>query len=168
MRCGRSPLRREARQQRRSSPAPNPVGALRASTDPVVVAWREQFHEFLHEYGWRTEGMCDPTLAPWVEDPTPAITMLTTFLRKDDDHDFDAAQRDAIAERDETLARVRAGLSGEALERFEGGLGALLPRELRVVARGAQRLHRHARAHPAAHGRAAGRRDRRASTGVTT
>ena len=33
-------------------------------------------------------------------------------------------RRDAIAERDATLARVRSGLSGEALERFEGGLGA--------------------------------------------
>jgi pyruvate,water dikinase len=102
----------------------DPVRALRDSIEPAVVAWREQFHDFLHEYGWRTEGMCDPTLAPWVEDPTPAITMLTTFLRKDADHDFDAAQRDAIAERDETLARVRDGLSGEALERFEAGLGA--------------------------------------------
>ncbi len=99
-------------------------GALRASSESEVVAWREKFDAFLQEYGWRTEGMCDPTLAPWVEDPTPPLTMLRTFLRKEADHDFDAAQRAAIEERDTALARVRAALSSEQLQQFEAGLGA--------------------------------------------
>jgi len=102
----------------------DPGTALRASIDPTVVEWRARFHEFLQEYGWRTEGMCDPTLAPWVEDPTPPLTMLSTFLRKEADHDFEAAQRAAIEERDATLARVRASLDGDGLTRFEAGLGA--------------------------------------------
>ena len=101
-----------------------PVATLLGSTDSAVVAWRQQLDAFLAEYGWRTEGMCDPTLAPWVEDPTPPLTMIATFLRKDTDHDFDAAQQAAIDEREATLARVRAQLSGEALQRFEAGLGA--------------------------------------------
>jgi len=101
-----------------------PTSALRASNDGEVTAWRDAFEAFLAEYGWRTEGMCDPTLAPWIEDPTPALTMLRTFLRKEADHDFEAAQRAALEEREAVLERVRAGLTGADRERFEAGLGA--------------------------------------------
>ena len=100
------------------------LSSLRSSGDRNVTVWHNDFKAFLHEYGWRTEGMCDPTLAPWVEDPTPALMLLATFLRKDDDHDFDAARQAAIDERDEALARVRAQLGSADLERFEAGLGA--------------------------------------------
>lgn len=102
----------------------DPAAALRSSTDPSVVEWRARFDDFLDEYGWRTDGMCDPTLAPWIEDPTPPLTMLATFVRSDEDHDFEAAQRSAIEEREAALARVRASLTDDALERFEAGLGA--------------------------------------------
>ena len=77
---------------------------------------------FLQHYGWRTEGFCDPSLAPWIEDPTPVIALVTSFLRTDDDHDFDRAAGEAVAQRDDTVARIHAQLDDAGGERFDAGL----------------------------------------------
>ena len=114
-----------------------------ASTTTPFRGGCADFNVFLNEYGWRTEGMCDPSLAPWVEDPTPMLSMITTFLRNGTDHDF-AAAFGRRPSRNETSARPRARRRSTApdLERFEAGLGACSPRQLRVVAGGAQLLYR--------------------------
>ncbi len=104
--------------------------------------------------------MCDPTLAPWVEDPTPALVLLSTFLRKHDDHDFDAARQAAIEERDEALARVRAQLDGADLERFEAGLGACYHANFAWWQEEHNFYMDMRGAHPPAHGRTAHRRAR--------
>ena len=45
-----------------------------------------------------------PSLAPWVEDPTPVL--IVGFLRSNHDHDFDRAAGEAPGQRDETVART--------------------------------------------------------------
>lgn len=97
--------------------------ALRSSTDPAAARWLVSFESFLQEYGWRTEGFCDPSLAPWVEDPTPAVALIAGFLRAAEPHDFDAAAARAVAQRDAAVARIHAQLADHtAFERFSLGL----------------------------------------------
>jgi phosphohistidine swiveling domain-containing protein len=88
-------------------------------------AWLAEFHEFLRVFGWRTDGMCDPSQAPWIEDPTPVFARLKGFLAAPKDHDFVAARAAAVAERDDAIAGARGQLSGEMLAKFEGALGAV-------------------------------------------
>src|SRR6266581_4670761 len=59
-----------------------------------------QIGKFLQVYGWRTEGSCDIALPSWIEDPTPALGTIKTFLQKDTDHDFEAARNAAVEERE--------------------------------------------------------------------
>ena len=100
------------------------LAELRSSSDEAVKGWLHALDAFLRVYGWRTEGMCDPSLAPWVEDPTPMLAMITTFVRNGTDHDFVAAHDAAVEERESTLERVRSSLDDGARQRFEEGLGA--------------------------------------------
>ena len=104
------------------------LAALRASDDAAVTGWLAALDTFVQQYGWRTEGMCDPGLAPWVEDPTPVIGLVGGFLRAGSDHDFDAAAGAATGQRDETVARIHAQLAAaggdDAVGRFDAGLAA--------------------------------------------
>lgn len=104
-------------------PPAETLEALRASDERVVVEWVDRFDRFLREYGWRTEGFCDPSLAPWIEDPTPAVALITGFLRAEHGHDFDRAAAEAATRRDDAVARVRAQLGDQpSIERFNAGL----------------------------------------------
>jgi phosphohistidine swiveling domain-containing protein len=103
---------------------PDSLACLRDSQDSAVVAWRVQLDDFLSVYGWRTEGMCDPSLAPWIEDPTPALERIAGFVRAPQDHDFDAARAMTIAERDSTITRIRSTLDDGDRARFDGVLAA--------------------------------------------
>lgn len=105
------------------TPAAQALGVLRAA-GPATQGWLAELDAFLNTYGWRTEGMCDPSLAPWIEDPTPVLRTLTQFLRQDKQHDFAASLAKAQSERDEAIANARARLTGLALERFNTGLAA--------------------------------------------
>jgi phosphohistidine swiveling domain-containing protein len=105
------------------------LAALRASaSEDGIAGWLVQLDEFVQQYGWRTEGMCDPGLAPWVEDPTPVIGLVAGFLRAGSQHDFDAAAGAATGQRDETVARIHAQLEArsgeEGVARFDAGLAA--------------------------------------------
>ena len=142
--------------------------ALRSSSDDTVQGWLHAFDAFLNEYGWRTEGMCDPSLAPWVEDPTPMLAMITTFVRNGTDHDFVAAHESAVAERESTLDRVRSTLDDDGTAAVRGGSRRLPARELLVVAGGAQLLSRPAGPHPVADGGARASARSSAPTDATT
>lgn len=87
-------------------------------------AWLTQFDDFLRVYGWRTEGISDINLAPWVEDPTSPLGTIKTFLQKSEDHDFDAARKAAIEERDAAIDEARSGLTKEEQEQFDGALAS--------------------------------------------
>lgn len=86
--------------------------------------WLRDFDDFLEVYGWRTEGSCDIALPSWMEDPTPALGMIKTFLQKDEVHDFAKARTAALEERDAAVDRARGTLTAEEQEVFDGGLAS--------------------------------------------
>jgi pyruvate,water dikinase len=90
----------------------------------AAPAWLASFEAMLGKYGMRTEGIADPTLAPWNEDPTPALGTVKTFLEKGNDFDFDASARALIAERDEAIEATHRKLSRSEREAFDQGLAA--------------------------------------------
>ncbi len=78
----------------------------------------------LAKYGMRTEGIADPMLAPWHEDPTPALGTVKTFLEKGNNFDFDASARASTAEREEAIEAAHRKLSRSEREAFDQGLAA--------------------------------------------
>jgi phosphohistidine swiveling domain-containing protein len=86
--------------------------------------WLTQFDDFLQVYGWRTEGSCDIALPSWVEDPTPALGMIKTFLQKGGEHDFEAARNAAAAEREAAVDEARSKLTLDEQRLFDGGLAS--------------------------------------------
>ena len=50
--------------------------------------------------------------------------MVKTFLLRDTDHDFEAAARNALEERDAAIDAARSGLTREEQAVFDGGLAA--------------------------------------------
>jgi pyruvate,water dikinase len=97
------------------------IDALRA--EPRAAAWVAALDAFLGEYGWRTDGMADPDLAPWIEDPSTVLSMIASFLTSDR-HDFEAAAKAAVDERSAAIDTVRAQLGDEQWSAFEPLLGA--------------------------------------------
>lgn len=87
--------------------------------------WLGKFDEFLSVYGYRTEGACDVYLPSWIEDPTPPLGTIRTFLQKPLDFDFAVARRGAIEERDTAVEVARSKLSRAELEAFNAGLDSV-------------------------------------------
>lgn len=90
----------------------------------AAAQWLTEFDDFLQVYGHRTEGSCDIALPSWIEDPTPALGMVKTFLQKDTEHDFDAAQRNAVAEREAAIDAARSTLTLQEQRVFDAGLAS--------------------------------------------
>ena len=86
--------------------------------------WMSDFDAFLQKYGWRTEGIADVMLAPWVEDPTSPLGTIKTFLLKEELHDFDKARAAAIEERDGAIDQARSTLTAEEQAKFDGALAS--------------------------------------------
>ena len=95
-------------------------GALAA--DSRAAGWRAKFEGFLQSYGWRTEGISDIALAPWIEDPTSPLGTIKTFLQKGEIHDFDKARQAAHEERDTAIDAARSKLAKEEQMQFDGAL----------------------------------------------
>ena len=98
------------------------AGALAA--DSRAGGWRSKFEEFLGEFGWRTEGISDIALAPWIEDPTSPLGTIKTFLQKDELHDFEKARAAAIEEREVAIDAARSKLAREEQRQFDGALNS--------------------------------------------
>ena len=58
----------------------------------------------------------------WIEDNTIPLGLIKTFLKKDDEHDFEAAARNAMAEREAAIENARTGLTREEQAVFDAGL----------------------------------------------
>jgi pyruvate,water dikinase len=95
------------------------------SAGGAATAWMSRFGTFLQSYGYRTEGACDVALPSWIEDPTPALGMIKTFLQRDTDHDFEAANRATLAERDAAIDASRSGLTRREQQAFDAGLASV-------------------------------------------
>ncbi|MEQ9499824.1 MAG: PEP-utilizing enzyme [Deltaproteobacteria bacterium] len=92
--------------------------------DERATGWRSKFDSFLDNYGWRTEGIADVALAPWIEDPTSPLGTIKTFLMKNEIHDFDKARAGAIEERDAAIDAARSKLAKAEQAQFDGALAA--------------------------------------------
>lgn len=90
----------------------------------AAAAWMTQFRDFLSVYGYRTEGSCDVALPSWIEDPTPALGMIKSFLEKEGEHDFERALAASVAEREEAIDAARSRLTKEEQEGFDAGVAS--------------------------------------------
>ena len=97
--------------------------ALSAHGGPASQ-WLTEFDDFLAVYGHRTDATCDVGVPSWIEDNSNALGNVKTFLLSETDHDFDAAARNALEERDAAIDAARSGLTREEQAVFDGGLAA--------------------------------------------
>ncbi|MGH3304133.1 MAG: PEP-utilizing enzyme [Streptosporangiaceae bacterium] len=93
---------------------------------PHGQTWWHDFEKFLRTYGWRTEETCRIDTPSWIEDPSPALYAIASFLTRPAGFDFHAARQAAVAERDEQIEAARRAISGSHLQRFNEALGSNL------------------------------------------
>ena len=91
---------------------------------PEASGWLAQLDTFLQQYGWRTEGISDINLAPWIEDPTSPLGTVKTFLQRGELFDFDSARAAAHEERDAAIDEARSKLTKEEQGKFDAALGS--------------------------------------------
>ena len=75
-------------------------------------------------YGHRQDATCDVGLPSWIEDNTNPLGMVKTFMLKETDHDFEAAARNALDERDAAIDTARSGADEGGAGRLRRGLAA--------------------------------------------
>jgi pyruvate,water dikinase len=95
------------------------IGAL-----PGGTAWLTEFDAFLAAYGQRMEETCRIDTPSWVEDPTPALYTIGSFLAKPAGFDFHAARAAAVTERDGQIEAARLAVNGSDLARFNEALAS--------------------------------------------
>ncbi len=101
---------------------PEKIEAALRNGGPNAATWIGEFDDFLKIYGYRTEGACDVYLPSWIEDSTPPLGTIRTFLQKPDDFDFHAARKKSIAEREDAIEAARSRLSQAQLQAFNPAL----------------------------------------------
>lgn len=94
------------------------------ATGGAGAAWMTQFRDFLQVYGYRTEGSCDVALPSWIEDPTPALGTIQSFIAKEEEHDFEKALAAAIEEREAAIDEARSKLTAEEQTAFDAGVAS--------------------------------------------
>jgi phosphohistidine swiveling domain-containing protein len=105
--------------------ADNTGGNLRAALSAhggAASVWLTDFDDFLQVYGHRQEATCDVGVPSWIEDNTIPLDLVKTFVLKEEDHDFEAAARNAMAEREAAIDTARSGLTKEEQAVFDAGL----------------------------------------------
>lgn len=106
-----------------AGPGEQVVAGLTAAGD-AQARWAGLFADFLRVHGHRTEGTLDVALPSWVEDPTPALGMIATFLELPAEHDFDAELARAREQRDAATDAVRGSLTGRDQRLFDSALAS--------------------------------------------
>jgi phosphohistidine swiveling domain-containing protein len=91
---------------------------------PNGAAWAAEFDSFLAVYGQRSEETCRIDTPSWIEDPSPALYSIGTFLAKPVGFDFHAAREAAVAERDAQIEEARRSVNGPDLTRFNEALAS--------------------------------------------
>jgi pyruvate,water dikinase len=91
---------------------------------PRGETWLAEFDAFLRTYGQRTEETCRIDTPAWIEDPSPALYAIGTFLSKPAGFDFHAARQQAVAERDAQIEAARRSINGSDLRRFNEALAS--------------------------------------------
>jgi phosphohistidine swiveling domain-containing protein len=102
-----------------------PADALsQLKTLPNGPAWLSHLDGFLATYGQRTEETCRVDTPSWIEDPSPALYAIGSFLARPAGFDFHAARQASLAERDARIEAARRQLSGPSLRRFNEALAS--------------------------------------------
>jgi pyruvate,water dikinase len=89
---------------------------------PNGTSWLADLDSFLAAFGQRTEETCRIDTPSWIEDPSPALVAIGSFLAKPAGFDFRAARAASVAERDAQIESARRQLNGENLQRFNEAL----------------------------------------------
>jgi len=104
---------------------PESIAATLAGAGAEGARWLARFSAFLDEWGWRTDGMADPMLPCWREDPTTPLGNIRTFLLEPGEgHDFDAGLDEVRAERGAAIAAARARLTRAERRAFDAALAS--------------------------------------------
>lgn len=100
--------------------------SVRANIEALAhgKTWWRELEEFLATFGWRTEETCRIDTPSWIEDPSPALERIASFLARPAGFDFDAARAAAIAERDARIDDARRAVNGDDLARFDQALAS--------------------------------------------
>ena len=69
--------------------APEQIRDQLAKAGGNASVWLTKFDDFLKVYGWRTEGIADANLPPWIEDPVSPLGQIRNFLAMEEPHDFE-------------------------------------------------------------------------------
>jgi phosphohistidine swiveling domain-containing protein len=93
---------------------------------PAGGSWLSELDSFLATYGQRTEETCRIDTPSWIEDPSPALYTIGSFLAKPAGFDFHAARQAALAERDAQVEAARRTLNGSRLQQFNDALASNL------------------------------------------
>jgi pyruvate,water dikinase len=91
---------------------------------PRGASWLASFDQFLSVYGQRMEETCRIDTPPWIEDPTPALHSVGTFLSMPIGFDFHAARAAAVEERESQIDAARRAVNGGDLIRFNEALAS--------------------------------------------
>jgi phosphohistidine swiveling domain-containing protein len=86
--------------------------------------WCAEFDDVMQAYGHRAEGAFDVALPSWLEDPTPALAMIKSFLKKGSGPDLFAARREAETEREAAVEAARSSLTLQKQRVFDAGLAS--------------------------------------------
>jgi phosphohistidine swiveling domain-containing protein len=103
---------------------PDQLRAALSAHGGSASQWLTDFDDFLQVYGHRQEATCDVGVPSWLEDNQIPLGLVKTFLVKEEDHDFEAAARNALAERDAAIDAARSGLTKEEQAVFDAGLAS--------------------------------------------
>ncbi|GLZ45855.1 hypothetical protein Acsp06_20400 [Actinomycetospora sp. NBRC 106375] len=91
------------------------VEGVRAAlaTQPNGPAWWAELEEFLAVWGQRTDETATLDRPSWAEHPATPLGTIREFLTRPEGHDFAAARREVLAERDRLVAAARAAIADE-------------------------------------------------------
>ena len=104
--------------------------------------WLTKFDDFLKVHGWRTEGIADINIPSWIENQASPLGQLRNFVQMEERHDFDKSLVDSHRERDEAIDAGPLAAQRRQPRRVQRAARHLHGRQLRVVERGPQLLHR--------------------------
>jgi pyruvate,water dikinase len=80
-----------------------------------------QLHEYLYDFGWRSDAVYDLADVPWRENPAIPLGNIARYVPMDDSHDPIIQFNRAVKQREDLTAQIRAKLADdpERLAKFE-------------------------------------------------
>lgn len=81
--------------------------------------WKKDFYEFLQIEGWRMVRMMDFNEPYWLEDPSAAISVIQTFIKKGADYDLDEVRIKLVEERERAIENLLKRVPEEEKDWFK-------------------------------------------------